>query len=107
MAGIKRTDDALDYQIVEGKMLIAPELFIFDTCRVAIKQLDEYVWQEWKGSAKDDKQLNARPRDKDDHQVENLHRLLLSEPVFVPYNLNTRSISPDLVAEERDLDPFD
>lgn len=90
-AGIKRTDDALSYQMIEGKMIVPPELYIFDTCPVAIKQLDEYVWQEWKGAAKDDKKASSRPRDKDDHQPENLHRLLLHEPSFVAYPVrNTR-----------------
>lgn len=84
MAGIKRTNDALNYTEIKGKMVKPPELYIFDTCPVAIKQLDEYVWSDWKGSSKDDKQPRAKPKDVHDHQVENLHRLLLSEPVFVP-----------------------
>lgn len=85
MAGIKRTNDALSYQEVNGRMVKPPELYIFDTCPVTIKQLDEYVWSEWKGTSKDDKQPRATPKDVNDHQVENLHRLLLAEPVFTHY----------------------
>ena len=106
MAGIKRTNDALDYQEVIGKMVRPPELYIFDTCPVAIKQLDEYVWQEWKGPSKDDKQPNARPKDRNDHQVENLHRLLLSEPAHIPYQLMRGNQSIDYQKELEDLDPY-
>lgn len=119
MAGIKRTNDALSYQEVQGKMVKPPELYIFDTCPVAIKQLEEYVWSEWKGPSKDDKQPRAKPKDVNDHQVENLHRLLLAEPVFTFYTqqLTQRSVpnaSGFAMTEEgrydyhdSDLDPYD
>lgn len=106
MAGIKRTNDALFYQMNEGRIVKPPELYIFDTCRVTIKQLNEYVWQEWKGASKDTKQLNARPRDKDDHQCENLHRLLLHEPVFIPYQPRNRGGGTSYQDEVRSLDPY-
>lgn len=106
MAGIKRTNDALNYQMVEGRMIVPPELYIFDTCPVTIKQLEEYVWQEWKGSAKDDKQLNARPKDKNDHNVENLHRLLLHEPTHIPYQRARGFSSGEYEKEMANLDPY-
>lgn len=84
-AGIKRTDSAFSYQLVKGRMIRPPELYIFDTCRTTIKQVDEYVWQEWKGATADGKKKNPSPRDKDDHMPENLHRLLIHEPKFVAY----------------------
>jgi hypothetical protein len=108
MAGIKRTNDALDYQLVNGKMIMPPELYIFDTCTVMIKQLDEYVWQEYKGAMKDDKKASSRPRDKDDHQPENLHRILLSEPTWTPMQLNQNyTVHGRTEAEVEDsLDPY-
>lgn len=106
MACIKRTNDALDYQMNDGNMVKPPEMYVFDTCPVAIKQLEQYVWQEWKGTAKDEKQLNARPRDKDDHQVENMHRLLLSEPVFIPYQARSTRQGPSYEDEMKELDPY-
>ena len=102
-AGIKRLDTALDYQMVGGEMIIKPEVFIFDTCRVTIKQLEEYVWENWTGKNYDTKQPRAKPRDKNDHQVENLHRLLLHEPQFVPYNITKNNISSETL---KDLDPY-
>jgi len=119
MAGIKRTNDALSYVEANGKMVKGPELYIFDTCPVTIKQLDEYVWAEWKGPSKDDKQPRARPKDVNDHQVENLHRLLLSEPVFTHKivsignerlaNTSGQPMSPAHAFDpfDSDLDPFE
>lgn len=118
MAGIKRTNDALFYQEINGQMVKPPELYIFETCPIAIKQLDEYVWNEWKGPSKDDKKLNAKPKDVNDHQPENLHRLLLSEPIFVHLQTNFFKNKPadtsgqPMTAEgqfdyhDSDLDPF-
>ena len=101
-AGIKRLNDALDYQLVQNDLVVPPEIYFFDTCQVAIKQLEEYVWQDWKGKMADGKQLNPHPRDKGDHQVENLHRLLLHEPQFIPYDYG------NYWEEEQDelLDPY-
>jgi hypothetical protein len=107
MAGIKRTNDAFHYEVKEGRMIRPPEVFIFDTCQIAIKQIEEYVWQEWKGSSKDDKQLSGRPKDKNDHQVENLHRLLLFEPVFIPYQISSGYTGGmSALQEEQELDPY-
>jgi len=102
MAGIKRTNDALAYEVKQGKFLRQPELYIFDTCQVTIKQLDQYVWQEWKGSTKDEKKLSGRPIDKDDHNVENLHRLLLFEPAFVPYQFSRHGDNLPTAQQEED-----
>ena len=84
-AGIKRTDQALDYEMKQGRMIREPELYIFDTCHVTIKQIEQYVWQEYKGNTADGKKKNPNPRDKDDHMPENLHRLLSHEPKYVLY----------------------
>lgn len=108
-AGIKRTDEAMAYELKQGKFIREPELYIFDTCRVTIKQLEEYVWQEYKGSTADGKKKNASPRDKDDHQPENLHRLLLSEPKFIPYQYRASTISGGSGmsgVSENDFDPY-
>jgi hypothetical protein len=102
-AGIKRTDDALFYEEVGGEMVRRPELFIFDTCPVTIKQLEEYVWSEYKGNAADEKKPKGQPVDKNDHMPENLHRLLLAEPVFVPKVASQRTYQQ---SEGDDLDPY-
>lgn len=106
MAGIKRTNQALDYEVREGKMVRPPELYVFDTCTITDKQITTYVWDEWKGRGRDEKKPLGRPRDKDDHMPENLHRLLLHEPQYVPWSArNVASVSID--QEDDDLDPYD
>ncbi|MCG2688583.1 hypothetical protein L6250_03040, partial [Candidatus Parcubacteria bacterium] len=94
MAGIKRTDDAFDYQLIGDEFVKQPEVYVFDTCPIMIKQTEEYVWREWAGKGSDEKKPNPRPRDRNDHQPENLHRLLLHEPQFV-YRPLVRNILPE------------
>lgn len=108
IGGIKRTDTALDYEIVQGRMVRPPEIFVFESCPVFIKQLEGYVWSEWKGNSRDEKQPRPVPRDKDDHQVENAHRLLLAEPTFVHMQFTRPGGSNNINIEEeqRELDPY-
>ncbi len=107
MAGIKRTNDALDYQMVNERMVRPPEVYVFDSCPVFIKQIEEYCWQEWRGTSKDQKQANARPIDKNDHGVENFHRLLMHNSVYVPYQMSSHSQSgPSYLEELKMLDPY-
>lgn len=83
--GIRRTDEALKYIENNGVLQMAPEVYIFDTCTECIKQLSTYVWDNYSGKGADDKQKKPTPRDKDDHHVENLHRLLIGNFQFKPY----------------------
>lgn len=110
MAGIKRTEDAFDYEMKGGKFIREPELFIFDTCLVTIRQLEQYVWDEHRGRSADDKQQSGRPKDKNDHMPENLHRLLLHEPKFVPYQFRKGGFVPRTSGAsdiaDKDFDPY-
>lgn len=94
MAGIKRTDSALDFEVKEGKFVKEPEVYVFDTCTIFIKQMEEYVWSEYKGNSADNREKSGRPQDKNDHQPENFHRLLLHEPKFIPYQLRQKQFAP-------------
>ena len=108
-AGIKALDDALEYEVRNGQWIRKPRLMIMDNCPVAIKQLEEYVWDNWKGRGADEKQPKARPKDKNDHQVENMHRLVLSRPSFSfykPYQDETAIINRKVKQAEADLDPY-
>ncbi len=110
MAGIKRLEDAFDYQLVSGKFVKEPEIYIFDSCVTTIKQLEEYVWAEYKGTAADDKKQSGRPKDKNDHMPENLHRLVLHEPKFIPYQLRQKNPvkhgSGSSEIADKDFDPY-
>ena len=112
IAGIKRTDSALDYQINQGKFIQPPELFIFDNLKITIKQIEEYVWGDYRGRSADEKKPKGQPRDVNDHMPENLHRLLLAEPLFIPYALRRPSAIPSGYGIEggtgglSDFDPY-
>ena len=111
MAGIKRVEDAFHYELKAGKFVKEPELFIFDSCPVTIKQLEEYVWAEYKGASADDKEKSGRPKDKNDHMPENLHRLMLHEPKFIPFQLREKNVgvpqsSGASEISENNFDPY-
>lgn len=110
LGGIKRTDDAFNYEIKGERLVREPEIYIFDTCKTTIKQLEEYVWDEYRGRGADEKQAKARPKDKMDHMPENLHRLLMHEPDFVPYEFRhgIPSAPPEGInaVHNDELDPY-
>lgn len=103
MAGIKRLETAFDFEMIGGKFIREPEVFIFDSCVITIKQLEEYVWAEHKGRSADDKEQSGRPKDKNDHMPENLHRLVLSEPKFVPYEFRKGARSAPRSSGQSDI----
>lgn len=108
MAGIKRTDQALDFEMRQGKMVREPEIYVFDTCITFIGQMEEYVWDEYKGRGADDRESKGKPKDKNDHMPENLHRLLLHEPVFIPLAMRSSSISQEGIStiHNDEFDPY-
>ena len=76
--------------------------------------MEEYTWVNWKGRGADDKKARGVPRDVDDHQPENLHRLLLAEPMFIPYSLRKPTSIPTgygigqpEIGEPSAFDPYD
>lgn len=83
--GIKRLQDAFDYTMVESEMVKKPEVFIFDTCPIAIQQLENYVWKKQTTRAADTKQERGQPIDKDDHQPENARRLVMQNFKYIEH----------------------
>lgn len=79
---ILRTDEALKYEERLGELIMAPEVYFCENCTTTIKQLEEYVWDEYVGRSADSKQDKGRPKDKNDHGVENVHRLLKEDYKF-------------------------
>jgi phage terminase large subunit-like protein len=76
--------DALDYEMAGDEMVIAPEIYIFDTCLRTIYELEHLQWDDWRGKAAERKNPLEKPMDKDDHMIENLGRILLLDPQFIP-----------------------
>ncbi len=82
---IRRTDDAFKYQMRGDTMIVQPEIFIFSNCVGTIKELLHYIWDEYSGKGSDEKDPKPVPKDKDDHFVEDLHRLLMERDfIFRP-----------------------
>ena len=95
--------DGFDYTIVSSEMVKSPEVFVFDTCPITIKQIEEWVWQENKGRSADMKQERGKPVDKNDHQPENLRRLLQANFYFEPEDdrgYTERDTNPDPYYQE-------
>jgi hypothetical protein len=85
MEGIRKLDNELKYQMKDGQMIVQPGIFIFSNCVRTVKELQNYVWDEYVGKGADEKDPKAKPKDKDDHFVENLHRLVLEQSfIHVP-----------------------
>ena len=75
--------DGLDYFFEGDEMTTKPTLYIFDHCKEVIYEFENYVWDEWKGRNADEKDKKATPKDKNDHQLENIGRILIHKSTFV------------------------
>jgi len=102
-AADKRIETALNYVEINGHMQRPPEVFIFDHCKRLIWEMEHWRWDEWEGKAADKRNRKEKKVDKDDHQIENLGRALVVEPMFVEMvqNRHQGAIS------NNDLDPYD
>jgi len=80
--GIRRTEEAFYNEVKEGQMIVKPEVYIFSNCVRLIKELDNYVWDEYKGKGSDERNPKPSPKDINDHFVEDLHRLLIEDFKF-------------------------
>jgi phage terminase large subunit-like protein len=108
----RRIEDALSYAEVNGIMIKAPELYVFDTCKVTIFEMEHYRWDEHVGKSADKHDRKEKPIDKDDHMIENLGRILLDEHTFRPrerrVNENGPLDSPDRGRRNKNSDdPYD
>lgn len=95
----RRIATALKYIEINGYMQKAPEMYIFDTCPVTISEFEHYRWQEYTGKGADNHNANEKPVDKDDHFIEDIGRILYSEPQFIQY-------VPPAPVSAPNLDPY-
>jgi hypothetical protein len=58
-----------------------PSLFIMRSCERVIFEFTHYIWEDWRTN--EEKTPKNKPRDKDDHMMENIYRLLLLPPIFI------------------------
>ena len=92
----KRIETALNYREVGGQLELEPQIYIFSDCVNTIREISNWRYQEWMGKQADKKGLNETPMDKDDHMIECLGRILLTEPIWTePQHVPTNIYSPD------------
>lgn len=105
-ASDRRIEDALTYQKINmngGEEYIKwPELYIFDTCKRTIYEFEHLRWDEWKGKTAETKDQREKTVDKDDHSIENIGRILIMEPTFIPMP----DINQDFTGEPHNYDPY-
>ena len=101
---IEMINQALSYREMNGKVVMQPELYIFDTCHRMIWELEHWQYQEYSGKTAEFKSRSEKPMDKDDHCIECLGRTLIDNPVFIEKVLISNIASE---IKERDFDPYD
>lgn len=82
---IRRTNEALNYEEQNGEMIKSPEIYVFDICERTIREFENYVWDEHRGKGSDEKDPKPKPKDINDHFIENIHRLLIQEYKYIPF----------------------
>lgn len=90
----RRIGDALNYTEINGMMIKAPELYVFENCQRTIWEMEHYRWDEHVGKSADKHNAKEKPVDKDDHMVENLGRVLIDEVTFRPRERRITSNGP-------------
>lgn len=73
-AGILFLQQRLSYDLEKAQY---PQIFFFDDLREIDHELRHYVWEDWKGRTGEQKTAKQVPRDKDDHLIEGLHRIVI------------------------------
>lgn len=86
--GILRVKQALRYDKEDINLTKPPELFIFNNCTRTDWEFKRYIWDEWSVRMQEQRNAKSKPRDKDDHMMECLYRLLLLEPEHLIFNDN-------------------
>lgn len=101
-AADNRISDALNYQEVNGHIIVPPEVYIFENCQRLIWEIEHWRWDDWMGKSADKHMRKEKKVDKDDHMIENLGRALISEHMFyeMPIQKNTS------VIQNQDFDPY-
>jgi phage terminase large subunit-like protein len=101
----KEIEDALTYskiKVGEAKEFIRkPDLYIFDTCQRTIFEFEHYSWDDWSGRSAEKHNQKEKTIDKDDHAIENIGRILIRKPVFVPMPK-----ADDYVPDMPNYDPY-
>lgn len=84
--GILRVREGLAKRDRQGSTgrVVMPEIYFFKSLKRLRWEIKRYTWEDWRKVA-DDRTPKPKPKDKDDHQMENLYRLMLEEPMWIEY----------------------
>lgn len=85
-SGILRVREGLAIREREGTpgKLRMPEIYFFKNMKRTRWEIARYVWADWR-RVREEKSPKQKPKDKDDHMMENLYRVMLREPVWINY----------------------
>ena len=61
-----------------------PSLYVCRNCATFRSEIATYAWDEWSRNVSMRRGEKQKPMDKDDHMMENLYRLVLLRPEYVP-----------------------
>lgn len=100
---IKKISDYFSYQKVENEFIKSPNLYVFNSCKTLIYELQHYQWDEWRGKSAENKSKKGVPMDKDDHEIENLGRILLESVEFKEFE----QLSNNNNQSNYSVDPYD
>ena len=79
-AGILRLQNALQFDPTLGTY---PNIYFFNDLSGIDYEMTHYVWDDWAQKAAWGRTDKQKPKDRDDHFIEGIHRILLDEPECV------------------------
>lgn len=79
---VKKTKEALRYQIVNGEFIKRPKLYIFSTCPNLIMEIKTWMYKPESKKILEYKEKYQKFVDKDDHLIEALGRIIVEDPQF-------------------------
>lgn len=93
---ISKATKALEQGILAVKQVLKTpnKLYVSPEVRETLKEFTHYAWDT----------RENKPRDKDDHAMENLYRLVLEEPRWFNYTDTTNFVMPDFVIDKAELE---
>lgn len=87
-AGILLLQNELQYNPEKGTY---PNIYFFDDLEGIHKEMTHYVWSDWAQKVAFGRTEKQVPKDKDDHWIEGLHRILLDDPACQGYDYDHES----------------
>lgn len=101
MDAVRKIKNALNWKKVGDEWIKVPQVFVFDRCVRLIWEIEHWQWDDWRGRTAVHKSPKEKPKDKDDHEIENLGRILLEDMAFSEYRLDNYHV------KEVNTDPYD